>query len=147
LYDGTLKFLILRYNQAIEKGIDLKDFFKSIETKKTNTPSNYISVFNKIAEGLAKGISPSVKDVALASKYFNEEPKIDNKVTSSQIIKISLSTLRQMVEWDSRMRILTNGERHYLAELAYELKPLNDFHKKNAEKHLQTLINSGLKLL
>jgi hypothetical protein len=56
---------------------------------------------------------------------------------------INLNTLRQMVEWDSRMKFLTNGERIYLADLAYELKPLNSFHKEISKKHLNKLIENG----
>jgi hypothetical protein len=51
-----------------------------------------------------------------------------------------------MVEWESKMKILTTGERTYLAELAYELKGLNEFNKKNAHRHLLKLIKAGFKL-
>jgi hypothetical protein len=51
-----------------------------------------------------------------------------------------------MVEWDSRMKILSTAERAYLADLAYELKPLNSFHQTNAKKHLQRLIKAGFKV-
>lgn len=46
---------------------------------------------------------------------------------------------------DSRMKILTQGERPYLADYAYELKALNSFHKSNAEGYLKTLMNAGFK--
>ena len=85
-----------------------------------------------------------MKDIQLASNYYNNSAVVSKKlVTSSSAPPINLNTLRQMVEWDSRMKILTQGERTYIADLAYELKPLNDFHKTNAEKHLRTLLNSG----
>ena len=48
-----------------------------------------------------------------------------------------------MVEWDSRMKILTQGQRTYLADFAYELKTLNSFHKSNAEGYLKTLMKAG----
>ena len=83
-------------------------------------------------------------DIQLASNYYNNTAPTSKKlVTSSSVPPINLNILRQMVEWDSRMKILSQGERTYIADLAYELKPFNDFHKTNAEKHLRTLLKSG----
>lgn len=140
---STLKLIILKYNQAIENGFGMTDLFKSIEKKSSAVNSKHSSVFNKIAVELEKGVAPSVKDVQLASNYFNKETVPAKETPSGVTLKINLSVLRQMVEWDSRMKILSNGERQYMADLAYELKPLNQFHKTNAEKHLKTLINAG----
>jgi hypothetical protein len=148
LLENTLKFIILKYNQAIENGIDFQDFFKTIEKKTAEEKSKYTSVFNLIAVNLAKGIAPLVKDVQLASNYFKKETfdkNINEKATGSAQ-NINLDILRKMVEWDSRMKILSQGERTYLADLAYELKPLNSFHKTNTQRHLKTLLNAGFKL-
>lgn len=146
LLESTLKFIILKYNQAIEKGIELQDYFKAIERKTEDLENKYASIFNKIAIELTNGKAPSVKDIHLASNYFVTEPIVNPNVSSNSIIlNIDLNILRQMVEWDSRMKILSHGERGYLADLAYELKPLSAFHKKNAEKHLQTLLKAGFK--
>lgn len=144
--DSTLKLIVLKYNQAIENNIDLHDFFKTIEQKASEDNSKYASVFNKIAHELSKGIAPSVNDIYLASNYFNKEVIPIKEISNSEVPKINLNVLRQMVEWDSRMKILSLRERAYVADLAYELKPLNEFHKTNAEKHLKTLLNSGFKL-
>lgn len=141
--ESTWKLIILKYNQAIENGFGLTDFFKSIEQKTSAVNNKYSSVFNKIAVELEKGVAPSVKDIQLASNYFNKETAPAKETPSGAVPKINLSVLRQMVEWDSRMKILSNGERQYMADLAYELKPLNQFHKTNAEKHLKTLMKAG----
>lgn len=141
--EGTLKLIILKYNQAIENGFSLTDFFKSIEQKSSAGNNKYSSVFNKIAVELENGIAPSVKDIQLASNYFNKETATAKEISNSKVIRINLSVLKQMVEWDSRMKVLTAGERAYLAELAYELKPLNSFHKANAERHLKKLLKAG----
>jgi len=141
--ESTLKLIILKYNQAIENGFGLTDFFKSLEQKTSAGNNQYSSVFNKIAVELEKGIAPSVKDIQLASNYFNKETRPAKETSGGAVPEINLSVLRQMVEWDSRMKVLTVGERAYLADLAYELKPLNSFHKANAEKHLKTLLMAG----
>lgn len=144
--ERTLKFIIQNYNQTIERGIEIHVFFKSIENKilQTNN-SKYASIFNKIGNDLANGKAPSVKDIHLASNYFNKEETATNEIPNSRAQKINLNVLRQMVEWDSRMKILSHGERAYIADLAYGLKPLNQFHKTNSEKHLKTLLNAGFK--
>lgn len=141
--ESTLKLIILKYNQAIENGFGLTDFFKSIEQKTSAVNNKYSSVFNRIAVELEKGVAPSVKEIQLASNYFNKETAPAKETPSGAVPKINLSVLRQMVEWDSRMKILSNGERQYMADLAYELKSLNQFHKTNAEKHLKTLMKAG----
>ncbi len=145
--ESTLKLIILKYNQAVDKGIGIIDFFKTIMQKPSEDINNLTSVFDKIALQLSKGVAPSVKDIHLASKYFNKEldsTKAEIPKNSDQ--EINLNVLKQMVDWDSRMKILSTGERAYIADLAYELKPLNEFHKTNAEKHLKTLLKVGLKL-
>lgn len=146
--ESTLKLIVLKYNQAIENGIGLQDFFKTIELKTSEDSNKNASVFNKIALELSKGIAPTVKDIHLASNYFNKEATTTIKVISSSAIPaINLNILRQMVEWDSRMKILSTSERAYMADLAYELKPLNEFHKTNAKRHLETLLGSGFNLI
>jgi hypothetical protein len=148
LLEGTLKFIVLKYNQAIENGIGLLDFFKTIEKKSFAEKRKYTSIFNTIALNLSKGIAPSVKDVELASNYFKEEKsdKSTTVISDESVQKIDLNILKQMVEWDSRMKILKRGELAYLADLAYELKPLSTFHKTIAQKHLKTLLLAGFKM-
>ena len=145
LIESTLKFIILKYNQAIDKGIGIQELFKSIEKKSVDGNKKYSSVFDTISLKLTKGIAPSIKDVQLATNYYDNKP-IVKPIEAGKLPNIDLNVLRQMVEWDSRMKILTNGERNYLAELAYELKTLNSFHKINAQKHLEKLLVSGFKL-
>ncbi len=148
LLESTLKFIVLKYNQALEKGISLQDYFKGIERKAAEEKNKYASAFNSIALNLAKGIAPSVKEVQIASNYFEKETSDKNIIVKviGSVPNINLNILKQMVEWDSRMKILTQGERTYLADFAYELKPLNSFHKTNAERHLKTLLKAGFSL-
>ena len=148
LLESTLKFIVLKYNQAIENEIGILDFFKTIEMKSAKEQNKYSSIFNTIALKLTKGIAPSLKDIQLASNYFKKEltPVKTNISSVGTLQNIDLNLLRNMVEWDSRMRILTQGERSYLADLAYELKPLNSFHKTIAQRHLKTLLQAGFSI-
>ncbi|MBU1009135.1 MAG: AIPR family protein [Bacteroidetes bacterium] len=146
--ESALKLIILKYNQAIETGISIQDIFKSIEKKALEGNAKFTSVFNKIANNLIAGKPPSVKDILYASNFFNIEitSNVAKEKTYSNVVEINLSVLKQMVDWDSKMKILTKGEITYLADLAYELKPLTQFHKSNAEKHLRTLLKAGFKI-
>jgi hypothetical protein len=146
--ENTLKFIILKYNQALEHEISVIDYFNSIEKKAISDNNKFASSFNIIAKKLDKGISPTVKEINLASNYFsNDSPKkVEQKNSNISILNINLETLKQMVEWDAKMKILSNGERTYLADLAYELKTLTPFHKQIALKHLNTLIKAGFKI-
>ncbi len=144
--ESTLKFVIIKYNQAIENGIGLQDFFNSIEKNTYGNNTKHTSVFNKIIKKLEMGIPPSIFDIHSASIFFNKETVTKREILGSELLNINLNVLKQMVEWDSRMKILSNGERQYVADLAYELKPLNRFHKSNSEKHLKTLIEAGFVL-
>ncbi|MGZ5282011.1 MAG: AIPR family protein, partial [Bacteroidia bacterium] len=147
LLENTLKFIVLKYNQALDKGIGIEDYFETIEKTAAEEKNKYASAFNMIALNLTMGIAPSVKDVKLASNYFQKDAPAKTNIEKDNIplTAINLSVLKQMVEWDSRMKILTQGERTYLADLAYELKSLSSFHTSNAEKHLKTLLNAGFK--
>jgi len=143
LLENTLKFIIHNYNQSIEKKINVAELFQSISNKAST--KKYSSVYSKIGSNLAKGIAPSVLDVVHASNYFIDDSESIKKNTKKETLigNISLANLRTMVEWDSKMKILTPNERNYLAELAYELKPYNSFHQEIVKKHLNTLIKKG----
>jgi hypothetical protein len=146
LLESTLKFIILKYNQAIENGIDLKEFFVAIEKNSSQKNNKYSSVYSKIATNLTIGVPPTVKEIELASYYFKDDTHEKKDTFNLDDHNISLNALRQMVEWDSKMKILSQGERAYLADLAYELKALSSFHKTNAKKHLKTLLKAGFEL-
>lgn len=148
LLESTLKFIVLKYNQSLEREIGLVDYFNSIGEISHKAKNLYSSVFNKIGINLSRGIAPTVNEVSLASNYFKEEipHKTIDESKNSPIIEINLNILKQMVEWDSRMKILKPGERTYLADFAYELKALNLFHSRIVEKHLNTLLKAGFKV-
>jgi hypothetical protein len=146
LIENTLKFIITRYNDSIDKGINIIDYFKSLERKTLAEGNNYADIYSMIGSNLSKGIPPTIKEINLASYYFNKKKVVDKKYENNDFNEeISLGLLREMVDWDSKIRKLTNAERAYIADLAYELKPLNEFHISNAKKHLKTLILSGFK--
>ncbi|MFW5871765.1 MAG: AIPR family protein [bacterium] len=59
------------------------------------------------------------------------------------ISNINPEFISKMVEWDTKAKVLTPNELQYIADFAYGLKKLNDFHKKNISRHLIRLREVG----
>jgi len=59
--------------------------------------------------------------------------------------KVDNKTVLKMVEWDSRVKILSDKQRSYLTDFAYGLKEINGFHEKNIRIYLEKLIIAGFK--
>ncbi len=137
----TLDFIIKLYNNAIENQIDIALEFKKIYLKALAKGIKYASVFDQIGNILKSGSAPMVKQICEASFYFKEK----DPCSTGKIVKtiINESFLVKMVEWDSKYKVLSVGERQYVADYAYCLKKLNPFHEMNIRKHLQKLINAG----
>lgn len=60
-------------------------------------------------------------------------------------IKIDIDLIRKMVEWESRVKILTSNQRSYVSDLAYGLKKINSFHEKNLLIYCEKLKAAGFK--
>ena len=149
LLQQTLDFIIKTYNNAIENQIDVLQAFEKIQALALAKGIKYASVFHQIGDSLKKGNPPTVKQIRDASYYLKSNGSDLTPKASSQDIEklpIDLIQLKQMVEWDSKYKVLTNGERQYIADLAFGMKKLNPFHEANARKHLQTLIKAGFNI-
>jgi len=79
----------------------------------------------------------------LESKQSEKDNEIKQRSKSEQ--KIDTKLILKMVEWDSRVKILTVNQRSYLTDFAYELKKLNAFHEKNIKIYLEKLKLAGFK--
>ena len=146
----TLDFIVISYNAAIEQQTDILQAFKKIQALATAKGTKYASVYVQIGETVKSGKSPTVKQIRDASFYLKNDGPDLTITKKSQTIpnsSINLEQLQKMVEWDSKYKILSDGERRYIAELAYGMKKLNPFHESNARKHLQTLIGAGFVVL
>ena len=60
--------------------------------------------------------------------------------------QITISLLKEMVEWDVNNTVLSQKERLYVAAFAYESKKLNSFHENYLSRHLQTLVKAGFEI-
>lgn len=103
----------LRLNKVLSES-QRKDAIKIIESILTNSPN----FFDEVPE---------------ASRI--PKPKSNNNINSDLLTK--------MVVWDTKAKVLSARELQYIADFAYGLKTLNDFHEKNIKRHLSRLQDAG----
>ncbi len=75
----------------------------------------------------------------------SEQPEKDNETIPKSESSIDDKLILKMVEWDSRVKILTVKQRGYLTDFAYGLKKLNVFHERNIKIYLEKLRIAGFK--
>jgi hypothetical protein len=87
------------------------------------------------------------KSKVQASRINNNDQVSKNKNEDNiEKIRIDKNLIKKMVEWDTRNGILSTKQQQYLAYFAYDIKKLNNFHKKNVKRHLNNLIDAGFKV-
>jgi len=67
------------------------------------------------------------------------------KETNKSKVKVDVNLIGKMVEWDSRVKILTPKQLSYVADFAYGLKKINSFHEKNLMIYYEKLKAAGFK--
>lgn len=145
IFNDTLNYIVQEYNKSIEKDEDVIAYFEKISKIFAGKGKRFSSSFHEIGKKLKEGNPPNIQDIYYASHSFlanNLRPK--NSINSSKIVLNELE-MRKMVEWDSSVKILSTKERSYVADFAYGLKKLNDFHEKNLRGYLNKLIKAGYK--
>jgi hypothetical protein len=75
--------------------------------------------------------------------FFDEKSEPEGIPESKSNNKFNPNLLTKMVEWDSKAKVLSTKELQYIADFAYGLKTLNDFHEKNIIRHLSRLQEAG----
>jgi len=138
----TLDFIVKKYNEVLEAKMNLASEFDKLEKIAISKGIKYASVFGQMAKKLSQGEAPMIQDVIFASGYFKDKKQVPKNIDTTEIV-LSELFLRKMSEWEAKTRVLSNGERTYLAEFAYGLKNTNDFHEENIRRHLEKLIDNG----
>jgi hypothetical protein len=110
-----------------------------------------VSIKNK------KSINDSLrtKGISILESIISEAPEIleteDNSKqtpaseTKKSNIKVDTNLIGKMVEWDSRVKILSAKQRSYVSDFAYGLKKINSFHEKNLMIYYEKLKAAGFK--
>lgn len=147
---STLDYVITHYNKSINEKTNVLLEFQKIEAIAKAKQIKYASVFGQIGQNLIKGVPPSIKQMYYASHIIKDKNVKELKPKAAQIdisnIRIDELLMRKMFEWDSTAKILSPKERAYIADFAWGLKKLNNFHEKNIKRHLDTLFKHGFVL-
>ena len=143
LFNDTLNYIVEEYNKSIEKDEDVISYFEKISKVFAAKGKRYSSSFHEIGKKLKEGNPPNIKDIYYASHSLAGNNS--NVAISPPKIVLNELEMRKMVEWDSKIKILSENQRMYITDFAYGFKKLDDFHEKNIKKHLSTLIKAGYK--
>src|SRR5690606_23872168 len=81
--------------------------------------------------------------LAESPNFFDQVSEASSTSKGEMNIKINTDLLIKMVDWDTKARVLSSKELQYVADFAYGLKKLNDFHEKNIKRHLSRLQDAG----
>jgi hypothetical protein len=147
---NTLDYVITHYNKCINEKVDILSEFQKIEAIAKTKQIKYASVFDQIGKNLVQGIPPTIKQLYYASNTLEDKSAKELKSKTAQIdisnLRIDELVMRKMFEWDSTAKILSPKERTYIADFAWGIKKLNDFHTQNVRRHLETLLKNGFKI-
>lgn len=96
------------------------------------------------------------KGISILETIINEAPEIletegnskqtPTTETKKSNIKVDANLIGKMVEWDSRVKILSAKQRSYVSDFAYGLKKINSFHEKNLMIYYEKLKAVGFKV-
>jgi hypothetical protein len=142
----TLSKIISIYNKLIVESKNIVDEFKMLEKHAAKKNIKYSSVLSEIGKGLQEGRPPTLKALKLVSNYFyiDQPADINNKINDD--IEITVEILKRMIDWNSINKSLTPKQLEYITDFAYEMKTLNDFHKKILLDHYKVLTKSGFRI-
>ncbi|MFT6002417.1 MAG: hypothetical protein ACI95T_001178 [Flavobacteriales bacterium] len=147
LLKDTLNLVLEYYNKALKGETSVLSDFEKLEAIAKHKGKKNYSVFKEIGKMLEEGLPPSLSQIYRASNFFSKDvnQKSVELISESRVdsIEITPELIRKMVEWDLRIKVLSRKENAYLSEFAYGLKWLNDFHRRNTRKYLETLIDKG----
>jgi hypothetical protein len=136
----------------ISKWLEISKLGTEIETMTQYLKDRAINIQSSLR--LKKGLSEVQRRDAIkiienilanSPNFFDEINELSRKPDSETKNTISTDLLKKMVVWDTKSKILTPNELQYIAEYAYGLKTLNDFHKQNLNRHLKRLMDVGFK--
>lgn len=81
--------------------------------------------------------APEILETEVLNKPINA------KAIKKQITKVDVGLIAKMVEWDSRVKVLSSNQRSYVSDFAYGLKKINSFHEKNLLIYYEKLKAAG----
>ena len=132
---------INKWNEISKIGMEVENMTQHLKDRAINIQSS-LRLNKDLTENQRKDALQIIDYILIYSPSFFDTV-LGTPTRSKLIQRIDTDLLVKMVEWDTKAKVLSAKELQYIADFAYGLKPLNDFHEKNIKRHLLRLEEVG----
>jgi hypothetical protein len=124
-------------------GADIENMTHHLIDRAINIHSS-LRLNKVLSEKQRKDAIKIIENILLSSPNFFDEVSGTSRMQETKLNNtIDNDLLTKMVVWDTKAKVLSAKELQYIADFAYGLKTLNDFHVKNIKRHLSRLQDAG----
>jgi hypothetical protein len=134
---------ITKWLEISKIGSDIENMSHHLKDRAINIQST-LRLNKELSENQRKDAIKIIENILVSSpNFFDEVSEVSRMPEAETNNKISSDLLSKMVVWDTKAKVLSAKELQYIADFAYGLKTLNDFHEKNIKRHLTRLQDAG----
>ncbi|RCU43885.1 abortive phage resistance protein [Chryseobacterium lacus] len=134
---------IAKWVEISKMGSDIENMTQHLKDRAINIQSS-LRLNKVLSESQRKDAIKIIENILTSAPNFFDEVSENSKIPEfNSNHKISTDLLTKMVVWDTKAKVLSTKELQYIADFAYGLKTLNDFHQNNIKRHLSRLIDAG----
>lgn len=134
---------IAKWLEISKIGSDIENMSQHLKDRAINIQST-LRLNKELSENQRKDAIKIIENILVSSpNFFEEVSEVSRMPKAETKNKISSDLLSKMVVWDTKAKVLSTKELQYIADFAYGLKTLNDFHEKNIKRHLARLKDAG----
>jgi hypothetical protein len=136
---------IAKWLEISRIGLEIEDMTQHLKDRAINIQSS-LRLNKQLSENQRKDAIKIIENILASSpNFFDEASEPSRMLEAKSNNKINTDLLTKMVVWDTKAKVLSAKELQYIADFAYGLKTLNDFHEKNIKRHLSRLQDAGFK--
>jgi hypothetical protein len=136
---------IAKWLEISKIGLEIEDMTQHLKDRAINIQSS-LRLNKQLSENQRKDAIKIIENILASSpNFFDEASEPSRMLEAKSNNKINTDLLTKMVVWDTKAKVLSAKELQYIADFAYGLKTLNDFHEKNIKRHLSRLQDAGFK--
>lgn len=134
---------IAKWLEISKIGSDIENMTQHLKDRAINIQSS-LRLNKVLSENQRKDAIKIIENILASSPNFFDEVSETCRTTETKTNnKISSELLVKMVVWDTKAKVLSPKELQYIADFAYGLKAINDFHESNIKRHLSSLQKAG----
>lgn len=134
---------IAKWLEISKIGSDIENMTQHLKDRAINIQSS-LRLNKVLSENQRKDAIKIIENILASSpNFFDEVSETCSTTETKTNNKISSELLVKMVVWDTKAKVLSPKELQYIADFAYGLKAINDFHESNIKRHLSSLQKAG----